>query len=215
MCMAEGNPRFNITWNLHYFPNLTAHIPLHVKYLSSIQIILSLLNFLSILPLIRTNQIQSEMKRRRLPNKSRMPVYSYRYLFPTNINKLKDWIGKKFWALMRNWNYLLQNPLVLQKNRSGIPCFQIYLQGDRITSWLFLFHLLFALLLSSFYNTWNIAVPASVIIISVFFISHKLLPRSFITRCMAGICLECFAVLYIVQMHGLAEMHFYSSLHLQ
>lgn len=85
----------------------------------------------------------------------------------------------------------------------------IYARGDRLMLLFILIHLLIALLLASAYNTWAITLTVAVISTAMFLSSMLLLPRTFLTRCIAGLSLQLFVVLHIYQMHGLPEMHFF------
>jgi PAS domain S-box-containing protein len=84
----------------------------------------------------------------------------------------------------------------------------IYQRGDSIVKKFILAHVVLALFLATFYDTWPITLVVGGAAAAMFFLSATLLPRSAITRCMAGISLQIFVALHIYQMHGLAEMHF-------
>jgi two-component system sensor histidine kinase/response regulator len=85
----------------------------------------------------------------------------------------------------------------------------IYARGDRLMTRFIGLHCLVALGLACFYDTWAVTLPVTAAATLLFCISVWLLPRQFITRCMAGISLQAFVALHIYQMHGLAEMHFF------
>jgi signal transduction histidine kinase/ActR/RegA family two-component response regulator len=84
----------------------------------------------------------------------------------------------------------------------------IYHRGDR---WMKLFltvHLLLAVVLAAVNSQWNwmlLAAPAAWI---TFCLSARFAPGSFVTRCLAGMCLQVFVGLHIFQLQGLAEAHF-------
>jgi len=84
----------------------------------------------------------------------------------------------------------------------------IYRRGDSLMSGFLFMHLIFALVLASFYQTWMLTLIVSCAALLMFFMSKWLLPRTFITRCFAGVALQTFVALHIYQMHGLPEMHF-------
>jgi len=85
----------------------------------------------------------------------------------------------------------------------------IYARADRLMMGVMAAHFVIALALAPMYDTW----PTSLIVggagALMFLVSVVLLPRHFITRCVAGISLQTFVALHIYQMHGLAEMHFW------
>lgn len=85
----------------------------------------------------------------------------------------------------------------------------VYERGDRIMRIFFLVHALIAIGLACFYDTWMVASVVGGAALAMFIISVELLPRHFLTRCIAGFSLQLFVALHIYQMHGLAEMHFF------
>src|ERR1051325_12228918 len=85
----------------------------------------------------------------------------------------------------------------------------IYARGDRWMLGLLGGHSVMAILLAFFYQTWLLTFIISAMAIAMFLVSAKLLPRSFVTRCVAGVSLQCFVALHIYQMHGMPEMHFF------
>lgn len=70
-------------------------------------------------------------------------------------------------------------------------------------------HVVFALLFATVYNTWGITIAVTAGAALIFYIPERLYPGSVLTRNMAGLALQIFVMLYIYQMHGLAEMHFF------
>ncbi len=84
-----------------------------------------------------------------------------------------------------------------------------YARGDRFMRVVVLAHMAVALALGYFYDTWLVTLTVGPAAVLMFFASARFLPRSFATRCVAGIALQIFLVLYIYQLHGLAEMHFF------
>ena len=85
----------------------------------------------------------------------------------------------------------------------------IYARGDRIAGRFLLLHTLIAVGLAAFYETWLVSGVVTVCALAMFFISARLLPRSLVTRCLAGVSLQTFVALHIYQLHGMAEMHFF------
>jgi signal transduction histidine kinase len=81
--------------------------------------------------------------------------------------------------------------------------------GHWIITQFLLLHLVIALALGFFYQTWLITLTVSAAGLAMYMLSAKLSPQSFFTRCMAGIVLQVFVGLHIYQMHGLPEMHFF------
>ena len=87
----------------------------------------------------------------------------------------------------------------------------IYERGDRLVTRFVLVHALIAIGLATFYQTWLVTGVITACAVAMFVLAVTLLPRSFITRCLAGISLQMFVALHIYQMHGLGEMHFFFS----
>ncbi len=85
----------------------------------------------------------------------------------------------------------------------------IYRRGDAIIIRFLLFHIVLALGLGFVYSTWQITLTVCLAAPLIFLVSAGLLPRTFLTRCLAGVSLQMFVALHIYQMHGLAEMHFF------
>jgi len=85
----------------------------------------------------------------------------------------------------------------------------IYARGDRLMIWFILCHFAIALAQGFFYDTWLVTITVGVSAAAMFLISVRLAPRSFLTRCLAGVALQMFVALHIYQLHGMLEMHFY------
>ena len=82
-------------------------------------------------------------------------------------------------------------------------------RGDRWMQFFLFYHAIIAFVLAFFYDTWVLSLSVSALAIAMFLVSVKILPGQFVTRCIAGISLQCFVALHIYQMHGMAEMHFF------
>jgi two-component system, sensor histidine kinase and response regulator len=85
----------------------------------------------------------------------------------------------------------------------------IYARADRLMGGFIALHFLIALALAPVYDTWVTTLLVGGAGALMFLASVTLMPRSFLTRCVAGISLQVFVALHIYQMHGLAEMHFW------
>jgi signal transduction histidine kinase/CheY-like chemotaxis protein len=85
----------------------------------------------------------------------------------------------------------------------------IYARADRLMGGFIALHFLIGLALAPVYDTWVTTVLVGGAGALMFLASVTLMPRSFLTRCVAGISLQTFVALHIYQMHGLAEMHFW------
>ena len=85
----------------------------------------------------------------------------------------------------------------------------IYARADRLMMGFVALHFVIALALAPMYDTWRTTLLVGGAGALMFMASVVLLPRHFITRCVAGISLQTFVALHIYQMHGLAEMHFW------
>src|SRR5579872_5553001 len=68
----------------------------------------------------------------------------------------------------------------------------IYTRGDRLMKDFVLFHCLVALGLAFFYSTWLVTLTVAGAATAMFFVSLYLLPRSLMTRCIAGVSLQTF-----------------------
>ncbi len=86
---------------------------------------------------------------------------------------------------------------------------RIYEHGDRLVTRFICLHALLAFALAFFYQTWVVTVLITFCASAMFLVSAWLLPRAFLTRCLAGVSLQIFVALHIYQLHGLAEMHFF------
>lgn len=84
----------------------------------------------------------------------------------------------------------------------------VYHRGDRWMKIFIVGHVLLALLLAPIHSTWASALTTGPAAMVVFWMSVRLWPGAFITRCMAGMTLSVLVGLHIFQMHGLGEMHF-------
>ena len=94
------------------------------------------------------------------------------------------------------------------KSEVNVLMADIYTRGDRLMGGFLWLHLLFALCLAPFYHTWFIALTVGSAALLMFYLGKWLMPRSFLTRCLAGVSLQMFVATHIYQMHGLPEMHF-------
>lgn len=86
---------------------------------------------------------------------------------------------------------------------------RVYTRGDRLMVCFVLAHALLALYQAGFYGTWTITLGTILFATSAYMASLLLAPRTRITRVVGGIALQVFVGLFIYQLHGLAEMHFY------
>ena len=98
-------------------------------------------------------------------------------------------------------------PLTAEETRAVMD--GIYARADRLMCGFIALHFVIGLALAPMYDTWRTALLVGGAGAAMFLVSVLLLPRHFITRCVAGISLQTFVALHIYQMHGLAEMHFW------
>lgn len=96
-------------------------------------------------------------------------------------------------------------------SRAGVSAVMqdVYARGDRFMLGMVLLHAGLTALFATFYRTWFVSAVVGSAAVSMFLVSWKLLPRSRVTRIVAGIALQTFVALHIYQAHGLAEMHFF------
>jgi signal transduction histidine kinase/DNA-binding response OmpR family regulator len=85
----------------------------------------------------------------------------------------------------------------------------LYGRADRLMRWFILGHFGIAIALAPLYSTWLTTLVVGGAAVAMFMVSVTLLPRHFVTRCVAGISLQTFVALHIYQLHGLSEMHFW------
>jgi two-component system, sensor histidine kinase and response regulator len=98
-------------------------------------------------------------------------------------------------------------PLTADETRAVMD--GIYARADRLMGGFIAVHFLIALALAPMYDTWTTTLLVGGAGAAMFLVSVVLLPRHFITRCVAGISLQTFVALHIYQMHGMSEMHFW------
>jgi len=98
-------------------------------------------------------------------------------------------------------------PLTADETRAVMD--GIYARADRLMGGFIALHFLIGLALAPMYDTWTTTLLVGGAGALMFLVSVLLLPRHFITRCVAGISLQTFVALHIYQMHGMAEMHFW------
>jgi signal transduction histidine kinase/CheY-like chemotaxis protein len=98
-------------------------------------------------------------------------------------------------------------PLTADETRAVMD--GIYARADRLMGGFIAVHFLIALALAPMYDTWSTTLLVGGAGAAMFLVSVLLLPRHFITRCVAGISLQTFVALHIYQMHGMSEMHFW------
>ena len=84
-----------------------------------------------------------------------------------------------------------------------------YRRGDRLVQVMLLVHCVFAAALAPFYDTYGIALAVAPATAALFWLCRWASPKSFLTRCMGGVCLQVFVALHIYQLHGQPEMHFF------
>lgn len=85
----------------------------------------------------------------------------------------------------------------------------IYARGDRLMNWFLASHMLLALVLAFFHQTWLTTILVGGIAWGAFALSAWLLPRTFFTRALSGVAQQAFVALHIFQLHGQAEQHFW------
>ncbi len=85
----------------------------------------------------------------------------------------------------------------------------VYARGDSWMRKLILIHLAIGFSLAPFYGTWIMAATVGFMAVAMVWIATMLLPTTLAARCITGAAFQCFVILHIYQMHGLAEMHFF------
>ncbi len=97
----------------------------------------------------------------------------------------------------------------VQKARDEAVMQPIYARGDRLMLIVILIHAALSVAFAFFYDTWLVTGLVGGAAVAMFLVSVMLMPRAFVTRCVAGVSLQTFVALHIYQLHGLAEMHFF------
>src|SRR5690242_19528799 len=86
---------------------------------------------------------------------------------------------------------------------------RIYGRGDRLMLCFILGHALLALLLAGVYGISRIAVVVTVLAVTLYAAFFFAAPRSRLTRIIGGISLQILVGVFIYQLHGLPEIHFF------
>ncbi|UXP31231.1 hypothetical protein N6H18_12820 [Reichenbachiella agarivorans] len=83
-------------------------------------------------------------------------------------------------------------------------------KADQYMTRVLLVHAGIALFLAFFYNTWFLGIAVSVLATAAWFGTKALLPESSTHRYLASSLLGIYVALFIYQMHGMFEMHFFA-----
>jgi len=86
---------------------------------------------------------------------------------------------------------------------------EVYARGDRLMTGVLLGHWFLALVFASISHEWVVASLAGAAAMGLFLLARMVRPRSFLTRCMAGVSLQAFAALFIYESHGMPEVRCY------
>jgi methyl-accepting chemotaxis protein len=87
--------------------------------------------------------------------------------------------------------------------------FHVREKSDRIMSIVLVAYFIFGLFLATFYDTWIIAIGVGTLSLAAYFLSKSLLPGKTLYQYVLSAILAIFSALFIYQMHGLFEMHFF------
>jgi hypothetical protein len=71
-------------------------------------------------------------------------------------------------------------------------------------------YFLFGLAIASYYDTWVIAISVGGLLLGLYFLAKKLFPNSTVIQYVASASVGVFMGLFIYQMHGMFEMHFFA-----
>lgn len=86
---------------------------------------------------------------------------------------------------------------------------EIYRKADKFTEPILGFMFLFGVLIAFFYDTWILALGIGGLNVLAYFSTKKFLPEYNLYQYIFSAVSAIFAALYIYQMHGMAEMHFW------
>ncbi|RJE74889.1 hypothetical protein [Reichenbachiella sp. MSK19-1] len=98
----------------------------------------------------------------------------------------------------------------LTKNQANQILQPYHIKADKYMTRVLLGHAAFALVIAPFYDTWILAIAVSGLVTAAWFGTRALLPESSTNRYLASSILGVYVALFIYQMHGLFEMHFFA-----
>ncbi|MCS7003807.1 MAG: SpoIIE family protein phosphatase [Cytophagales bacterium] len=87
---------------------------------------------------------------------------------------------------------------------------EIYRKADKLIEKVLWAYVLFSLFWSIFYDTWLIGISVSTICMAFYYFSKYVLPNSTFYQYVSASIQAIFVALFIYQMHGLFEMHFFA-----
>jgi signal transduction histidine kinase len=85
----------------------------------------------------------------------------------------------------------------------------IFSQGNIVNEGMLVVMFLFGIFISFFYDTWLIAVGIGSLCMIAFYTTKKMLPDSDLYQYVLSAVSAIFSAMFIYQMHGMAEMHFW------
>jgi len=86
---------------------------------------------------------------------------------------------------------------------------KVHEEADGIIRYFIIGYFIFGLFLSIFYDSWAFGIVMGGVSLGVYYLSKSLLGPSFWFRLIVSFLLWNFPVQYIIQMHGMYEMHFF------
>jgi len=111
---------------------------------------------------------------------------------------------------MTQANYIITNtPSELQAQTDYFRG-EVKRRSDKLVNYFLAGFFVIALLLAPYYDTWSIAVEVSALCLIAYYSVKFLLPESDLYQYVLSTILAIFMALYIYEMHGLFEMHFFA-----
>lgn len=104
----------------------------------------------------------------------------------------------------------MNNNIVLNQSQTRQVFKPIYEKADVYMTRVLFAHVAIALFLALFYNTWLLAIVVGSLSLAAWFGTKALVPNGSLHRYTASAFLGVYVGLYIYQMHGLFEMHFFA-----
>jgi len=86
---------------------------------------------------------------------------------------------------------------------------EVHEEADGILKYFIVGYFILGLLLSFFYDSWVLGLVMGGISIGIFYLSESLFKGKFLHRLITSFLMWNFPVQYIIQMHGMYEMHFF------
>lgn len=108
-----------------------------------------------------------------------------------------------------SWNQKY-SPYQKDKDSNQDFKFDVNKRSDRLINYFLIGFCLASLYFAKFYDTWGIALGVSGLSLTAYYSTKWFLPKSNLYQYVLSVCLGLFMALFIFQMHGMFEMHFFA-----